>query len=95
MLVLTTCLEVSFLTAALQVFNPLDTPLQIVFVQADSGINGEIYARFGQAFDNFIIPPHGTANSGVVNNVVLIKGFLASLGLVGHNLDVSVAATAR
>ncbi|EPQ57376.1 hypothetical protein GLOTRDRAFT_120580 [Gloeophyllum trabeum ATCC 11539] len=76
------------------VSNPLDTPLVIEFVQDDSGVNGDIYAHFDQAFDSFVVPPHSTANSGTFGNVVLVKGALASLGIIplGY-LDVFSVAT--
>ena len=36
--------------------NPLDADLNIKFVQADSGVDGETFAHFDQAFDDFVVP---------------------------------------
>ncbi|KZT27986.1 hypothetical protein NEOLEDRAFT_1129882 [Neolentinus lepideus HHB14362 ss-1] len=77
------------------VHNPLDTPLVIDFAQVDSGVNGEIYAHFDQAFDSFVVPPGGTTNSGTFGNVVLVKGAIASLDIIPlGRLDVFSVATA-
>ncbi|TFK54041.1 hypothetical protein OE88DRAFT_1732763 [Heliocybe sulcata] len=77
------------------VHNPLDTPLVIEFVQDDSGVNGETYAHFDQTFDDFVVPPRSTANSGTFGNVVLVKGALASLVIIPlGRLDVFSVATA-
>jgi hypothetical protein len=79
-----------------QIYNPLDTALEISFVQADGLINGEIYAHFDQAFSSFVIPAKQTVNSGQFGHVKLTKGALASLPIIplGY-LDVQSVATAR
>lgn len=70
--------------------------MQITFTQVDSGVNNETYAHFDQAFDSFIIPAHGTANSGRVENVLLTQGALASLGIIPlGELDVFSAVTVK
>ncbi|KAG1742190.1 hypothetical protein EDB19DRAFT_1702736 [Suillus lakei] len=76
--------------------NPLDAELEILFVQADGLINGEIYAHLDQAFSSFVIPPKQTVNSGKFGNVKLVKGALASLPIIplGY-LDIQSAATTR
>ena len=80
----------------LQIANPLDTDMEITFTQVDSGVNGETYAHFDQAFDSFVIPAHSTANSGTVKNVLLVKGALASLGIIPLEvLDVFSTATVK
>lgn len=88
-------LEVSKLTVFLiQVQNPLDADLNIRFVQNDAGINGEVFAHFDQGFDTFLVPSHGTANSGTFGNVLLTKGAIASLQLLfSGTLDISSAIT--
>jgi hypothetical protein len=78
------------------VHNPLDADLVIEFVQSDSGLNGEIFAQFSQAFDNFVIPAGQTVNSGRFPNVNLTQGIVASLDIVPAGiLDAQAAATAR
>ena len=80
----------------LQIANPLDTDMEITFTQVDSGVNGETYAHFDQAFESFVIPAHSTANSGTVKNVLLVKGALASLGIIPLKvLDVFSTATVK
>ncbi|KAH9835153.1 uncharacterized protein C8Q71DRAFT_764402 [Rhodofomes roseus] len=85
----TNLVEVDF-----DVHNPLDADLDISRVQADSGVNNEVYAFFNQPFDSFVIPPGGTVNSGKFGNVLLTKGALASLPIIplGY-LDVASAQT--
>ena len=109
----TNLVEVDF-----DVHNPLDADLQITRVQADSGVNNEVYAlyvlshwtsvfafvshrklsmpSFNQAFESFVVPAGGTANSGRFDNVLLTKGALASLPIIplGY-LDVACAQTVK
>ena len=57
-------------------------------------MNGEIFAHFDQAFDNFVVPAHGSANSGTFGNVLLTQGALASLGIIPlGELDIAAALT--
>jgi hypothetical protein len=76
-----------------QVYNPLDADLILEFVQSDDSVGGTTYAHFDQAFSSFVVPPGQTVNSGVFPNVLLTKGVLASLGIIGQNLDVAAAST--
>ena len=70
--------------------------MEIAFTQVDSGVNGETFAHFDQAFDSFVVPAHGTANSGRVPNVLLTQGAIASLGIIPlGKLDVFSAVTAK
>ncbi|KAI9066059.1 hypothetical protein FKP32DRAFT_1566723 [Trametes sanguinea] len=86
----------NFVTIDFDIANPLDTDMEITFTQVDSGLNGEIYAHFDQAFDSFVIPAHGTANSGSVPNVLLTQGAIATLGIIPEGkLDVFNAATVK
>ncbi|RPD57468.1 hypothetical protein L226DRAFT_588694 [Lentinus tigrinus ALCF2SS1-7] len=79
-------------TCRLRIANPLDTDMEITFTQVDSGVDGETYAHFDQAFDSFVIPAH----SGTVKNVLLVKGALASLGIIPlGKLDVFSTATVK
>ncbi|KAG8787307.1 hypothetical protein FRB91_009037 [Serendipita sp. 411] len=78
------------------VANPLDTDLQLMHVQSDSGINGETYAHFTWDFPNFVIPAHSTRNSGTVSHVKLLKGVFGSLPLAASpTLDLRIAQTVR
>ncbi|TBU23049.1 hypothetical protein BD311DRAFT_704566 [Dichomitus squalens] len=74
--------------------NPLDTEIQVSFAQADSGLDGVTYVHFEHAFDDFVIPPHATVNSGPINNVLLTQGALGSLKILNSGkVDVFTAAT--
>ena len=86
----------NMITIDFDIANPLDTDMEITFLQVDSGVNGETYAHFDQAFENFVIPAHSTRNSGTVKNVLLTKGALASLAIIPlGKLDVFNAATVK
>lgn len=64
------------------------------FVQSDAGVDGEVFAIFSQGFDNFVVPPGGTADSGTFGGVLLTQGLLNSLAIVPLlSLDVAAAAT--
>ncbi|KAF4598358.1 hypothetical protein EYR38_006760 [Pleurotus pulmonarius] len=78
------------------VFNPFDADLVIEFVQSDSGVNGQIFAHFEQPFDNFVIPPGQTVNSGTFGNVLLTQGAIAALDIIPLGiLDIGAANTVR
>ncbi|KDQ27871.1 hypothetical protein PLEOSDRAFT_1112748 [Pleurotus ostreatus PC15] len=78
------------------VFNPFNTDLVIEFVQSDSGVNGQIFAHFEQPFDNFVIPPGQTVNSGTFGNVLLTQGAIAALDIIPLGiLDIGAANTVR
>ncbi|GJJ06156.1 hypothetical protein Clacol_000345 [Clathrus columnatus] len=87
-------LEDNLVSVNFDVMNPTDADLVIQFVQADGIVDGTIFAHFDQAFDNFIVPKHGTANSGTFGNVLLPQGALNSLGIIpGGVLNISAAQT--
>lgn len=90
---LDTALLNNLIFASFDIYNPLDTPLEITFVQADAYYQGVIYSHFDQSFDNFVVPPGQTVNSGLFGNVLLTQGTLGTLGIVGQNLDAQTAAT--
>ncbi|KAI0340460.1 hypothetical protein BDW22DRAFT_1360443 [Trametopsis cervina] len=86
----------NMVTADFDVSNPLDADLDIKFVQSEQSVNGKVYARFDQAFDNFVVPAKGTANSGKFGNVLLPQGALASLAIIPLGfLDVVAAQTVQ
>ncbi|KAI0631497.1 hypothetical protein C8Q77DRAFT_1218963 [Trametes polyzona] len=86
----------NLITIDFDIANPLDTDMEITFTQVDSGLDNVTYAHFEQAFDSFVVPAKGTANSGTVKNVLLTKGALASLGIIPvGKLDVFNAATVK
>lgn len=89
-------LVTNLVSVEFQVQNPLDTDMVIEFVQADSGLDGTVYAFFGQSFDSFIIPPGQTVGSGLFPNVLLTQGALASLDIIPRGmLDISAVNTVR
>lgn len=56
----------------------------------------EVFAQFSQGFDNFIVPPGMTVNSGTFGNVNLTQGIDAALNIIPFGvLDVFAAATLR
>ncbi|KAJ7874667.1 hypothetical protein B0H14DRAFT_3551962 [Mycena olivaceomarginata] len=76
--------------------NPLDTDLVVEFVQSNSGEFNETFAFFAEPIENFVIPAHGTANSGTIQNVLLTQGAIASLAIIPDGkLDIFAAATVR
>ncbi|KAH9934026.1 uncharacterized protein BXZ73DRAFT_100865 [Epithele typhae] len=89
-------LVTNLITIDFDIANPLDTDMEITALQVDSGLDGVTYAQFSASFDSFVIPAHSTANSGTVQNVLLTKGAIASLGIIPvGKLDVFSAATAK
>lgn len=82
-----------YIESSFDIYNPLDAPLKISFVQADAYFLGTIFAHFDTSFDNFVIPPGETVNSGIFGGVYLTKGLLGSLVILGENLDAETAAT--
>jgi hypothetical protein len=81
--------------ASFDVYNLLDADFVIKHVQADASVDGEVYARFSQDFDSFVVPPGQTVSSGQFPNVLLTQGAVLSLGIIplGY-LDIASAATA-
>ncbi|KAJ7675082.1 hypothetical protein B0H17DRAFT_1161695 [Mycena rosella] len=76
--------------------NPLDTDLVVTFVQSDAGEFNETFAFFAEPIDNFVIPAHGTANSGTINNVLLTQGAIAALAIIPDGkLDLQARATVQ
>ncbi|KAF8215656.1 hypothetical protein K438DRAFT_2007977 [Mycena galopus ATCC 62051] len=63
--------------------NPLIFELTLDSVSSTSGINGTVYASFNHTFSTpVVVPPLGTANSGVVPDVLLTQGATASLAII-------------
>jgi hypothetical protein len=79
-----------------EVYNSLNADFVIKHVQADASVDGQVFARFSQDFDSFIVPPGQTVSSGQFGNVLLTQGAIASLGIIplGY-LDIASAATAQ
>ncbi|KAF9047294.1 hypothetical protein BJ165DRAFT_1464966 [Panaeolus papilionaceus] len=89
-------LVTNIVSSQFTIANPLDADLVIDFVQADGGVNGEIFAQFSQGFDNFVVPAHGTASSGIFGNVLLPQGAIASLDIIPLGiLDIASGVTVR
>ena len=78
------------------IFNPFDTELHILFIQSDGKLDGTTFSHFEEHFDNFVVPPGQTVNSGRIQNVLLVQGALASLPIIPRAmLDVFNAVTAQ
>lgn len=88
-----TALITNTIESSFDIYNPLDAPLKISFVQADAYFQGTNYAHFDTSFDNFVVPPGETVNSGMFGGVYLTQGLLGSLVILGQNLDAETAAT--
>ncbi|KAF5351977.1 hypothetical protein D9756_007389 [Leucocoprinus leucothites] len=89
-------LTTNLVSVDFDVQNPLDTDMVIEFVQSNGGVDGTTYAFFRQAFENFVIPPGQTVNSGLFDNVLLTQGALASLDIIPLGvLDIDAANTVR
>ncbi|KAH7875192.1 uncharacterized protein C8R40DRAFT_1170817 [Lentinula edodes] len=80
-------------TVNVDIFNPTDAELQVLAIQSTGSIDGTVYAQFSTTFDSYLIPAGQTVNSGEINNVLLTQGAIASLGIIGENLDVAAANT--
>ena len=80
----------------MQLFNPFDSDLILNAVQADSGLDGKVIASFAHTFDNLALPSKQTVSTGKIDDVLLVQGALAALGIVPQGkLDTSFAATAQ
>ena len=69
----------------LSVKNPLPFELTIESISTDAGVNGTVYASFSHTFptgQKVVVPPLGTASSGMVSNVTLVQGATASLAII-------------
>ncbi|KAJ3724969.1 hypothetical protein DFJ43DRAFT_1197841 [Lentinula guzmanii] len=86
-------LTTNLVSVNVDIFNPTDAELQILAIQSTGSIDGTVYAQFSVTFDSYLIPAGQTVNSGEINNVLLVQGALASLGIIGENLDVEAANT--
>jgi hypothetical protein len=84
-----------FVSIDIDLSNPLDSDLTINFLQSDAGVNGINYAHVDFAFNpGFVVPAHGTANTGSIPNVFLVQGVIASLDIIPlGELDVFSAIT--
>lgn len=78
------------------VFNPMDADLVIELAQADAYVEGDLYSKFTEPFDSFVVPPGETGNSGRFGHVLLTKGALLSLPIIplGY-LDIQSAIIGR
>ncbi|KZV62022.1 hypothetical protein PENSPDRAFT_658474 [Peniophora sp. CONT] len=65
--------------------NPLPFELTLDSISTDAGINGTVYASFSHDFpssNKLVVPPLGTSASGIVTNVTLVQGAIASLDII-------------
>ncbi|KAG7451938.1 uncharacterized protein BT62DRAFT_926136 [Guyanagaster necrorhizus] len=92
-------LETNLVDVAFTVKNPLPIELTLERVASSAGINSTEYASFDHTFsDPLVVPIFGTADSGVIENVLLTQGALASLSIIplGYldllNTDVNLQA---
>ena len=75
----------SMLLFLLSVKNPLPFELTIESISTDAGVNGTVYASFSHTFptgQKVVVPPLGTASSGMISNVTLVQGATASLAII-------------
>ncbi|KAJ7238762.1 hypothetical protein B0H12DRAFT_1237768 [Mycena haematopus] len=76
-------LTTNLLSITFEAQNPLIFELTLDSVSSTAGINGTVYASFNHTFSHpVVVPPLGTANSGVVPDVLLTQGAIASLDII-------------
>ncbi|KAJ7810513.1 hypothetical protein B0H14DRAFT_3880558 [Mycena olivaceomarginata] len=92
-------LTTNLLSINFEAQNPLIFELTLDSVSSTAGINGTVYATFNHTFATpVVVPPLGKANSGVVPDVLLTQGAIASLDIIplGYldliNVDVNLRA---
>ncbi|KAJ7631702.1 hypothetical protein DFH06DRAFT_1223951 [Mycena polygramma] len=88
-------LVTNLLSITFEAQNPLIFELTLDSVTSTAGINNTVYATFNHTFATpVVVPPLGKANSGVIPNVLLTQGAVASLDIIPLGfldlLDVSV-----
>ncbi|KAJ7603633.1 hypothetical protein DFH06DRAFT_1256403 [Mycena polygramma] len=88
-------LVTNLLSITFEAQNPLIFELTLDSVTSTAGINTTVYATFNHTFATpVVVPPLGKANSGVIPNVLLTQGAVASLDIIPLGfldlLDVSV-----
>ncbi|KAJ3988746.1 hypothetical protein F5890DRAFT_1570829 [Lentinula detonsa] len=79
--------------------NPLIIELTLDKVSSLAGVNNTVYASFDHTFDPpVVVRPLGTANSGTIENVLLVQGAINSLNIIPLGeldlLDVNVSVRA-
>ncbi|KAJ3857977.1 hypothetical protein EV368DRAFT_60422 [Lentinula lateritia] len=79
--------------------NPLIIELTLDRVSSLAGINNTVYASFNHTFDPpVVVHPLGTADSGAIDNVLLVQGAINSLNIIPLGeldlLDVNVSIRA-
>ncbi|KAJ3788523.1 hypothetical protein GGU10DRAFT_346085 [Lentinula aff. detonsa] len=79
--------------------NPLIIELTLDKVSSLAGVNNTVYASFDHTFDPpVVVRPLGTANSGTIDNVLLVQGAINSLNIIPLGeldlLDVNVSVRA-
>jgi len=63
--------------------NPLIIEITLERVISTSGINGTVFASFDHTFSPpLVLPILGTASSGIIDNVLLTQGAIASLSII-------------
>ncbi|KAF9472573.1 hypothetical protein BDN70DRAFT_453537 [Pholiota conissans] len=74
------------------IHNPLPVELTIDQLGTNAGLDGTTYATFSHSFASpgLVIPASGSINSGTIDNVALLQGALATLGIIpSGKLDLS------
>ncbi|KAJ3746796.1 hypothetical protein DFH05DRAFT_1523433 [Lentinula detonsa] len=79
--------------------NPLIIELTLDKVSSLAGVNNTVYASFDHTFDPpVVVRPLDTANSGTIDNVLLVQGAINSLNIIPLGeldlLDVNVSVRA-
>ncbi|KAJ4490228.1 hypothetical protein J3R30DRAFT_3247332, partial [Lentinula aciculospora] len=63
--------------------NPLIIELTLDRVSSLAGVNNTVYASFDHTFDHpVVVPPLGKADSGTIDNVLLVQGAINSLDII-------------
>ena len=90
-------LQTNMVSGGVDIHNPMNVDMVIESVQAEGGVNGQVYAFFSHTFSGGLLIPGGqTVNSGMFNDVNLTQGVFPLLDLLPLDaLDIHVAATVR
>ncbi|KAJ7641023.1 hypothetical protein FB45DRAFT_899281 [Roridomyces roridus] len=76
-------LTTNLVSVDVELQNPLPFELTLDTVASTAGINGTVFASFNHTFSTgIVVPPFGKAKTGVIDNVLLTQGAIASLAII-------------
>ncbi|KAJ7612663.1 hypothetical protein FB45DRAFT_302356 [Roridomyces roridus] len=76
-------LVTNLVSVNVEVQNPLPFELTLDTVSSTAGINNTVFASFNHTFSTgIVVPPFGKAQTGVIDNVLLTQGAVATLAII-------------